>query len=58
MTKLPTSFRLSETAQQLIEALSKDMGSSRTQVIETAIRDLAKRRKVEISTKEAKRNEQ
>jgi predicted transcriptional regulator len=52
MVKLPTSYRLSETAQQLLEALAKDMGSSRTQVIETAIRDLAKRRKVETSVKE------
>lgn len=56
MVKLPTSYRLSQTAHQLLEALAKDMGSSRTQVIETAIRDLAKHRKVNIPIKETQRD--
>lgn len=45
--KKGTSYRLSDHVHALIEALADDMGSSKTQVVELAIRDLAKRRKVE-----------
>jgi hypothetical protein len=53
VTKLPTSYRLSETAHAIIKALAQDMGSSQAQVIELAVRDLAKRRKIETKEKQS-----
>ena len=43
--KRSTSFSLSEEAMRLIEEMSKDMGVSKTTVLEMAIREMAKRRK-------------
>ena len=46
--KKATAYRLSATAKRLIEAISKDMGVTQTSVIEVAVRDLAKNRKIEV----------
>lgn len=45
MAKKPTSFKLSEEARKILDRLSKSRGISRTAVIETLIRDEAKRTK-------------
>ncbi len=44
--KTPTSFRLSAGAQALLLVLADDMGLSQASVIETVLRDEAKRRGV------------
>jgi len=44
--KHPTSFRLSQQALDLLAALAGDAGLSHTAVVEMALRDLAKARKV------------
>ncbi len=49
MPKEKTSYRLSETCNALLGALADDMGSNRTAVIEFAVRDVAKRRKIGVS---------
>jgi hypothetical protein len=49
--KLPRktrSYRLSMEDIALLESLSEEMGLSHTSVIVTAIRDLAKRKKIEV----------
>ena len=43
MKKYPYSFRLTEIAQQLIDHLSDRLGISKTGVVETSIRELARR---------------
>jgi fructose-specific phosphotransferase system component IIB len=47
--KIPRTYRLSAEAIALMEALAADMGIPHTSIVETALRDLAKRRKVEVS---------
>lgn len=43
-----TSFRLSEKALELLKALEQDSGLKRSAVIELALRDLAKKRGLEV----------
>lgn len=43
----PSGFRLSEEARRLLAALAERMGVSKTAVMEIAIREKAKREKVE-----------
>jgi len=43
-----TSFRLSDKAMELLKALEKDSGLKRSAVIELALRDLAKKRGLEV----------
>jgi PIN domain nuclease of toxin-antitoxin system len=45
--KTPTSFRLSEEARALIERISATLGISQAAVIEMAVRQLAKKEKIE-----------
>lgn len=48
VVKIPTSFRLSEQAVQLMKALDSHLGGiGRAAVVELALRDLAKARGVE-----------
>jgi hypothetical protein len=44
--KIPTSFRLTPAARDLVVALAEKMGVSQTAVIELALRMLAKKEKV------------
>jgi len=53
--KHPTSFRLSQQALDLLAALAGDTGLSHTAVVEMALRDLAKARKVQPATRQATR---
>ena len=46
MERKPTSFRLSTTALKLLCILAEGMGLSQTGVVETAVRELAKRNKI------------
>lgn len=46
MDRNPTSFRLSTVALRLIYLLAKSLGLSQTAVIEMAIRELARRKKI------------
>jgi hypothetical protein len=48
MDRKPTSFRLSTVALRLIYLLAEFLGLSQTAVIETAIRELAKRNKIKV----------
>jgi len=41
--KPPTSYRLSHAARELIDRLAEHMGVSRTDVLEMAVRQLARR---------------
>jgi predicted transcriptional regulator len=43
----PTSFRLSETALKLLDRLSSLLGLKRSAVMELALRELAKKHKVQ-----------
>lgn len=52
MDRKPTSFRLSTTALRLLCLLAESLGLSQTGVVETAIRELAKRNKIQIEVKE------
>ena len=55
MPKMKTSYRLSETCNELLGLLADDMGSNQTAVIEFAVRDVAKRRKVALNDGEKKK---
>jgi predicted transcriptional regulator len=46
--KKHSTIYYSAVADKLLDLLAQDMGIKRTQVVEQAIRDLAKKRKVEI----------
>jgi predicted DNA-binding protein len=50
--KKQTAIRFSRDAERLLDALKQDMGLTATAIIELAIRDLAKRRKVEVRNEE------
>lgn len=45
--KSPTSIRLSDEAERLRDALADHLGVSKTAVLELAIRELAKKNKIE-----------
>lgn len=47
-TKIQTSFTLSKEAMELIAALAKKLGISKTGALEIAIRKLAEKEKVRI----------
>lgn len=42
--KQPTSFRLTDTARELLQAIAEESGVSITAALETLIRDAAKRK--------------
>jgi predicted transcriptional regulator len=46
--KTPTSFRLSAHAEQLLALLAQHLGTSKTAVLEQAVRNLARREKVSL----------
>jgi hypothetical protein len=46
-SKNPTSFRLTPEALRLLGLLGKELGLNQTSVLETAIRELAKRKGIE-----------
>jgi hypothetical protein len=46
--KIHISFRVSSEAVRLIKVLSDEKGISQASIVEIAIRDLAKREKIEI----------
>jgi len=46
--KVPVSFRLSLTAKELLSRLSREIGISRTAVLEIIIREKAKSEGIEI----------
>jgi hypothetical protein len=46
MDRKPASFRLTIVALRLLSILSESLGLSHTAVVETAIRELAKRNKI------------
>jgi hypothetical protein len=48
MDKKPASFRLTTIALRLLRVLAEGMGLSQTAVVETAIRELAKKNKIQI----------
>jgi predicted transcriptional regulator len=50
-TKKPTSIRLSPEALALCAALARKLGSTRTGILEMAVRRLAEAENVQISTK-------
>jgi len=51
MNKTGTSFRLSDTARELIESLTQKLGVSKTDVVEIAIRELAQSKGVQVPPK-------
>jgi predicted transcriptional regulator len=53
-TKISSSLRLTPHAKKLLAALAEHLGLTQTSVIETAIRQMAKREKIEV-TDEAKK---
>lgn len=51
--KLPTSFRLTDDARELIRLLVQKKGVSQTDIVELAIRKLAEFEKVKLPKKQA-----
>jgi PIN domain nuclease of toxin-antitoxin system len=49
-TDAPTSFRLSETARQLLAELAEQLGISQAAVLEILIRDKAKAEKITLKS--------
>lgn len=47
MWKAPTSIRLSDEAKRLIALVAEKLALSKTAIVELAVRDFAKRNKVE-----------
>ena len=43
MKKYPIAFRLTEIAQELVDRLAEHLGMSKTAIVETAIRELARK---------------
>lgn len=49
--KKASTYRFSDDARFLIDALAKQLGISKTDVLEMAVRKLAKKEKVELPSK-------
>jgi len=52
--KQPTSFRLTDTALQLLKVLADTRGVSQASILEMAVREMAKRDGISIQGKEKK----